>query len=149
MRILLAGATGVIGRQAVPVLAAAGHQVVGLARTPARLPDAEVLAADALDRAAVQGAVLAAGPDVIVHMLTAIPDPVDPRHLARDMALTNRLHTQGTANLLAAAGGLTRRLRAGRLPLIGDGPRCSPSSTPTTWPRRSWPPSSTRRPGGP
>jgi uncharacterized protein YbjT (DUF2867 family) len=53
MRILLAGATGVIGRQAVPVLAAAGHQVVGLARTPARLPDAEVLAADALDRAAV------------------------------------------------------------------------------------------------
>jgi nucleoside-diphosphate-sugar epimerase len=33
MRILLAGATGVIGRQAVPVLAAAGHQVVGLART--------------------------------------------------------------------------------------------------------------------
>jgi uncharacterized protein YbjT (DUF2867 family) len=36
MRILLAGATGVIGRQAVPVLAAAGHQVTGLARTPAR-----------------------------------------------------------------------------------------------------------------
>jgi nucleoside-diphosphate-sugar epimerase len=105
MRILLAGATGVIGRQAVPVLAAAGHQVVGLARTPARLPDAEVLAADALDPAAVAGAVRAAAPDVIVHMLTAIPDPVDPRHLAPDMALTNRLRTQGTANLLAAAGG--------------------------------------------
>jgi hypothetical protein len=33
MRILLAGATGVIGRQAVPVLAAAGHEVTGLART--------------------------------------------------------------------------------------------------------------------
>jgi uncharacterized protein YbjT (DUF2867 family) len=44
MRILLAGATGVIGRQVVPVLAAAGHEVTGLARTPARLPDAEVLA---------------------------------------------------------------------------------------------------------
>jgi nucleoside-diphosphate-sugar epimerase len=41
---------------------------------------------------------------VIVHMLTAIPDPVDPRHLARDMAPTNRLRTRGTANLLAAAG---------------------------------------------
>jgi hypothetical protein len=53
----------------------------------------------------VQRAVLAASPDVIVHMLTAIPDPVDPRHLARDMALTNRLRTQGTANLLAAADG--------------------------------------------
>jgi nucleoside-diphosphate-sugar epimerase len=38
-------------------------------------------------------------------MLTALPDPIDPRHLARDMALTNELRTQGTANLLAAAGG--------------------------------------------
>jgi nucleoside-diphosphate-sugar epimerase len=105
IRILLAGATGVIGRQAVPVLAAAGHEVVGLARTLARLPDAEAVAADALDPAAVQRAVLVAAPDVIVHMLTAIPDPADPRHLARDMALTNRLRTQGTANLLAAADG--------------------------------------------
>ena len=105
MRILLAGATGVIGRRAVPVLTAAGHQVVGLARTPARLPDAEVLAADALDRTAVAKAVSAAASEVIVHMLTAIPDPVDPRHLARDMAPTNRLGTEGTANLLAAADG--------------------------------------------
>ena len=105
MRILLAGATGVIGRQTVPVLTAAGHQVTGLAARSAHLPDAEVLAADALDPAAVAGAVRSAGPDVIVHMLTAIPDPVDPRHLARDMALTNRLRTQGTANLLAATGG--------------------------------------------
>jgi nucleoside-diphosphate-sugar epimerase len=53
----------------------------------------------------VAGAVRSAAPDVIVHMLTAIPDPVDPRHLARDMAPTNRLRTQGTANLLAAAPG--------------------------------------------
>lgn len=105
MRVLLAGATGAIGRQAVPVLAAAGHEVTGLARTPTRLPDAEVVAADALDPAAVQRAVLAAAPDVIVHMLTAIPDPIDPRHLARDMAMTNRLRTQGTANLIRAADG--------------------------------------------
>jgi nucleoside-diphosphate-sugar epimerase len=105
MRVLLAGATGAIGRQAVPVLAAAGHEVTGLARTPTRFPDAEVVAADALDPAAVQRAVLAAAPDVIVHMLTAIPDPIDPRHLARDMAMTNRLRTQGTANLIRAADG--------------------------------------------
>jgi nucleoside-diphosphate-sugar epimerase len=104
MRVLLAGATGVIGRQAVPVLAA-GHRVVGLARTPARLPGAEVVAANALDTAAVAAAVRSAAPDVIVHMLTAIPDAVDPRHLARDMAATDRLRTLGTANLIAAAGG--------------------------------------------
>jgi nucleoside-diphosphate-sugar epimerase len=106
MRILLAGATGVIGRQTVPVLAAAGHRVIGLARSPGRLHDGEVVAADALDRTAVARAVRSAAPDVIVHMLTAIPDPVDPRHLARDMAQTNRLRTQGTANLLAAAKGV-------------------------------------------
>jgi uncharacterized protein YbjT (DUF2867 family) len=47
MRILLAGATGVIGRQTVPILTGAGHQVTGLARTPTRLPDTEVVAADA------------------------------------------------------------------------------------------------------
>jgi uncharacterized protein YbjT (DUF2867 family) len=62
MRVLLAGATGVIGRQAVPVLAAAGHQVTGLARAPARLPDAEVTAADALDPTAVADAVRVAAP---------------------------------------------------------------------------------------
>ena len=128
MRILLAGARGVIGRQAVPVLAAAGHRVTGLARTPARLPDAEVVAADALDAAAVARAVRAAAPDVIVHMATAVPDPVDPRHLARDMAPTNRLRTQGTANLLRAAGGGTTR---------------RPS-----WPRR-WRPRSNRNAGSP
>ena len=76
------------------MLAAAGHQVIGLARTPIRLPDAEVLAVDALDRAAVTHAVNSAQSEVIVHLLTAIPDPVDPRHLARDMALTNQLRTQ-------------------------------------------------------
>jgi nucleoside-diphosphate-sugar epimerase len=140
MCILLAGATGVIGRQAVPVLAAAGHEVVGLARTPARLPDAEVLAADALDRAAVQRAVLAAGPDVIVHMLTAIPDPVDPRHLARDMAPTNRLRTQGTANLLAAAGGARVIVQGWPTPTTPPGPR-SRTRTP--------PCGTTRRPSSP
>jgi nucleoside-diphosphate-sugar epimerase len=105
MPIMLAGATGVIGRQTVPILAAAGHQVTGLARAPGRLPGAEVVVADALDPAAVAHAVRAAAPEVIVHMLTALPDPIDPRHLARDMALTNELRTQATANLLAAAGG--------------------------------------------
>ena len=75
-----------------------------MARAPGRLPGAEVVVADALDPTAVADAVRAAAPEVIVHMLTAIPDPIDPRHLARDMALTNRLRTQGTANLLAAAG---------------------------------------------
>jgi 2-alkyl-3-oxoalkanoate reductase len=60
MRILLAGATGVVGRHTVPVLAAAGHDVTGLARSAAQLPGAEVVAADALDPVAVARAVRAA-----------------------------------------------------------------------------------------
>ena len=105
MRVLLAGATGVIGRQAIPVLARAGHEVIGLAGSAMRPPDTDVVIADALDTTAVAVAVRSVAPDVIVHMLTAIPDPLDPRHVARDMALTNRLRTEGTANLLAAANG--------------------------------------------
>jgi nucleoside-diphosphate-sugar epimerase len=78
--------------------------VIGLGRSPARVGDAEVVVADVLDRTAVGRTVRSAAPDVIVHRLTAVPDPVDPRHLARVMALTNRLRTEGTANVLAAAG---------------------------------------------
>jgi nucleoside-diphosphate-sugar epimerase len=136
MRILLAGATGVIGRQTVPILTGAGHQVTGLARTPTRLPDTEVVAADALDTAAVADAVRSAAPDVIVQMLTAIPDPVDPRHLARDMAPTNRLRTQGTANLLAAASGARVITKGSPTPTTPPGPRSRTRTRPCGGTRR-------------
>jgi len=101
MRVLVAGATGVIGGSLVPLLRAAGHDVVAMSRRPA----AGDVAADALDREAVRRAVRDAAPDVVVNMLTAIPAALDPRHLARDFALTNRLRTEGTRNLIEAAGG--------------------------------------------
>jgi nucleoside-diphosphate-sugar epimerase len=101
MRVLVAGATGVIGASLVPLLRAAGHDVVAMSRRPA----AGDVAADALDREAVRRAVRDAAPDVVVNMLTAIPAAVDPRHLARDFTLTNRLRTEGTRNLIEAAGG--------------------------------------------
>jgi nucleoside-diphosphate-sugar epimerase len=101
MRVLVAGATGVIGGNLVPLLRAAGHDVVAMSRRPAH----GIVAADALDREAVRRAVRDAAPDVVVNMLTAIPAALDPRHLARDFALTNRLRTEGTRNLIEAAGG--------------------------------------------
>lgn len=108
MRVLVAGATGVIGDQLVPLLTAAGHEVVGLARSRDRADGlrragAELVVADALDRAAVTRAVREAAPEAVVNMLTAIPPALDPRRLARDFALTNRLRTEGTRNLLDAA----------------------------------------------
>jgi nucleoside-diphosphate-sugar epimerase len=62
-----------------------------------------MVAVDALDRAAVGQAVRDAKPDAVINMLTAIPAEVNPKRLAHDFELTNRLRTDGTRNLLAAA----------------------------------------------
>jgi nucleoside-diphosphate-sugar epimerase len=106
MRVFVAGATGAIGRQLVPRLVAAGHEVHGMTRSAANKALLEGLGAvpviaDALDGHRVAEAVGAVGPDVIVHQLTAI-GAVDTRHMERDFAATNRLRTEGTDHLLAA-----------------------------------------------
>jgi nucleoside-diphosphate-sugar epimerase len=108
MRVFVAGATGAMGKQLVPRLVKAGHQVTGMTRTESKLEQlwewgAEPVLADALDPEQVAEAVGQAGPDVIVHQLTAIPAVLDLRHFDRDFALTNRLRTEGTDHLLSAA----------------------------------------------
>jgi 2-alkyl-3-oxoalkanoate reductase len=108
MRVFLAGATGVIGRPLVPALIAAGHQVTGMTRSPEkvsalRAAGAEAVVADALDPEAVMSAVGAARPEAIIHQLTAIPQRLDPRKLERDFALNDRLRSEGTKHLVAAA----------------------------------------------
>jgi nucleoside-diphosphate-sugar epimerase len=100
VKVLVAGASGAIGRQLVPQLAAAGHEVIGLARTAS--PVAR-LAVDALDRRAVYAAVRDVAPDAVVNMLTAIPARLNPRRMTTEFALTNRLRTEGTRNLVDAA----------------------------------------------
>ena len=106
MRIFVAGATGAMGKQLVPRLVTAGHQVTGMTRTEAkqnalRALGAEPVIADALDPEQVADVVAQAQPDVIVHQLTAIAT-LDLRHFDRDFALTNRLRTEGTDHLLSA-----------------------------------------------
>jgi nucleoside-diphosphate-sugar epimerase len=108
MKVFLAGATGAIGRQLVPLLLAAGHQVTGMTRSPERAGElrdagAEAVLADALEREAVHAAVAQARPEAVIHQLTAIPALIDPRTIERDFALTNRLRSEGTRHLLAAA----------------------------------------------
>lgn len=107
MKVLVAGAGGVLGRHLLPLLIDAGHEVVGTSRSLERLVDiesvdAEAVRLDALDRQAVIDTVAAAQPDAIVHALTALP-PAGPSKVS-DLDATNRLRTEGTANLLAAAG---------------------------------------------
>ena len=107
MRVFVAGATGAIGRQLVPRLVAAGHEVHGMTRNESKQAmlyeqGATPVVADALDPDQVAQAVGKAKPGVIIHELTAIPDPLDMRHFDRDFALTNRLRTESTNHLLGA-----------------------------------------------
>src|SRR4051812_220378 len=106
MRIFVAGASGAIGKRLVPLLVESGHEVTGMTRSRPELVEelgATAAVADGLDRRAVEEAVTNARPEVVIHQLTALPSSPDMRHLERDFALTNRLRTQGTDNLLAAA----------------------------------------------
>ena len=108
MRVFVAGGTGVIGRQMVPQLVKSGHDVTVLIRpSHGNVPtseDVEFVVADALDREGVVRAIVDASPDAIVHMLTSIPEEINPRRLLRHFSLTNRLRTEGTRNLLEGAG---------------------------------------------
>jgi nucleoside-diphosphate-sugar epimerase len=107
MKVLVAGATGALGTQLVPRLAAAGHDVAGMIRRESRSDAVRALGAtpvvaDALDRDAVARAVAEVAPDVIVHELTALSGGLDLRHFDRSFAQTNRLRIEGTDHLLAA-----------------------------------------------
>ena len=107
MRVFVAGATGAIGKQLVPRLVRAGHEVHGMTRSESKQAmlhefGAVPVVADALDPDQVAEAVGRARPDVIVHQLTAIPEKLDLRHFDRDFALTARLRTEGTDHLLSA-----------------------------------------------
>jgi len=109
MRVLIAGATGAVGSKLVPLLVAAGHEVVGTTRSEAHFGELERAGAtgavmDGLDAASVRRAVLHARPDVIIHQLTALKGQVgDMKHFDEGFAGTNALRTRGTDNLLAAA----------------------------------------------
>jgi len=109
MRVFVAGATGVLGRRLVPELARRGHDVTAMTRSPERgerlrSERVEVAVADALDPGAVAAAVGPAEPEVVVHQLTALSELGGTmRNIDRVFAMTSRLRTEGTDNLLAAA----------------------------------------------
>jgi nucleoside-diphosphate-sugar epimerase len=102
MRVLLAGASGAIGRHLVPHLIEAQHEVIGITRTPGSLANtgAREVVADVLDRAALLHALDGIGAAAVIHQTTALAKA--PASL-RDMRPTNRLRAEGTSNLIAAA----------------------------------------------
>jgi 2-alkyl-3-oxoalkanoate reductase len=143
MRVFVAGATGALGRHLVPGLVAAGHQVTATTRTPAKVArlreaGAEPVVVDGLDREAVIAAVQAAGPEVIVHEMTALADMRSLRKPDKAFVATNELRTRGTDNLLAAAERAgTRRViaqgYAGAGPDKRSGSRLKTEEDPPDW----------------
>ena len=108
MKVFLAGGSGAIGKRLIPMLVAAGHEVVATTRTPAktnrlRALGARPFALDALNRTAVIEAVASAEPDVVVHELTALSAMGNLKRFDEEFEITNRLRTEGTQYLLEAA----------------------------------------------
>ncbi len=108
MRVLVAGAGGAIGRRLLPRLAVRGHDVYATTRSLDKVGalrdlGGQPLVMDGLDAESVRAAVERARPDVVVHEMTALAGAIDLRRFDRSFAHTNRLRTEGTDNLLAAA----------------------------------------------
>lgn len=108
MRVLVVGASGAIGARLIPQLADRGHQVIGSSRSPGKTErlrrlGAEPIVLDVLDARAVRAAVAAARPGAIIYQATALADAGFSRKLDHTFAPTNRLRTEGTNILLAAA----------------------------------------------
>jgi nucleoside-diphosphate-sugar epimerase len=108
VRVFVVGASGAIGTRLVPQLIERDHEVIGSCRSVdktewLRALGAEAVLLDALDAGAVREAVAAAEPDAVVHQATALSDVRFSKNLDDSFAETNRLRTEGTDALLAAA----------------------------------------------
>ena len=109
MRVFVVGATGVVGQQLVPLLVSTGHEVIATTRSSDKIDHlreqgVQPVLLDVLDPAATLAAVKSAEPEAIVHQATALSAlNMDVRRFDRMFALTNRLRTEGTVNLIAGA----------------------------------------------
>jgi len=106
MRIFLAGATGVIGIRLLRLMLAEGHAVAAMTRTKDKInglhaPGVTPVWCDVFDQKSLTSAVKDFKPDLIVHQVTDLPDQIE--QLADFLPRNNRVRSEGTRNLLAAA----------------------------------------------
>jgi nucleoside-diphosphate-sugar epimerase len=106
MRIFLAGATGLIGIRLLTLMLADRHVVAAMTRTPSkvdglRVPGVTPVLCDVFNASALAAAVKDFQPDVVVHQLTDLPDELEK--LNDFLPGNNRVRSEGTRNLLAAA----------------------------------------------
>jgi nucleoside-diphosphate-sugar epimerase len=115
MRIFLAGASGAIGRRLMPLLMSAGHQVIGMTRSPEMARELEAAGVhyavvDVYDAESLRHVVMDARPDVVMHQLTDLPRVLsDEAQLAAAYPRNARIRTEGTRNLVAAANAASAR----------------------------------------
>ncbi|HZA57629.1 MAG TPA: NAD(P)-dependent oxidoreductase [Solirubrobacterales bacterium] len=115
MRVLVAGAGGAVGRQLLPPLVRAGHQVTGTTRFQSRAEEirdagAEPVIVDVTELAALREVVTAARPEVVVNELTSLPEALNYRD-KEALEPTNRLRREvGPELALMAAEAGARRL---------------------------------------
>jgi len=108
VRILLAGASGLIGVRLVPLLVAQGHEVAGITRSPAKAAGLAALGAqpvvcDVYDVDRLRSAAVAFGPELVMHQLTDLPDDRAELERPETAGANARVRREGTANLIAAA----------------------------------------------
>ncbi|MDF2117714.1 NAD(P)-dependent oxidoreductase [Roseiarcaceae bacterium H3SJ34-1] len=123
MRILVSGATGVIGRRVIPLLLAQGHTVTALTRHSLthQLPaGAQLAVADLFDPDALNRAV--AGHDVLINLATHMPSSSVKMMFRSAWRLNDRIRSEGVANLVAAArnGGVTTFIQESFAPAYPD-----------------------------
>jgi nucleoside-diphosphate-sugar epimerase len=107
-RVLVAGASGAIGRRLTPLLREAGHHVAGTTRWASKAEGLRDLGADPVvvdvyDAEALLAAVVAFRPEIVIHQLTDLPPGLDPNRMAEATARNARIRDEGTGNLVRAA----------------------------------------------
>src|SRR5690349_7303445 len=105
MRVLVAGATGAIGRPLIRCLRMNQHEVFALTRTPdsaaaLRESGVQAVVADALDAAGIMTALRETRPDAVINELTSLPRHYTPADMKAAATRDQQVRVEGNVNLL-------------------------------------------------
>jgi nucleoside-diphosphate-sugar epimerase len=125
-RVLVTGATGVVGRLAIPKLLARGYQVTAVGRTAEKRAELTMLGADAValdlfDAEAARRAM--AGHDAVINLATHIPASLFQTLLPWAWRENDRVRREGSASLTRAAlaAGVSRFIQESFAPVYEEG----------------------------
>lgn len=108
MKIIIAGATGAIGRPLIRLLSNHNHDVYGITQSPTKIPlleqyGAHPIVLDVLNREEVLKQMKVIKPDVVIDMLTSLPKEYTPAAMRAAAPRDAQIRIEGGANLLQAA----------------------------------------------